>query len=146
MPCPTWHRIDVSDDYSVASHPVCPSRARHVYAIFPMPVPCTVTHVDPRGSRFTPCMALKPGTSADHACVTLPDCPPAVTTARLDPCTPCPTWHRIDVSDAHSVASHPVCSFRACPVMPSFPCQPLAPSLKPVPLCGRFLHCLLTHT
>ena len=51
---------------------------------------------------------LKLGPSADTASVKVPERPPEVTTARLDPCTPVPTLHLTDVSDTHSVASHPV--------------------------------------
>jgi len=65
-------------------------------------------HINPIAGRFMPTITLSPGTSVDHACVTLPDPSPAVTTARLDPCTPCPIWHLTDVSETHSVASHPV--------------------------------------
>ena len=39
------------------------------------------------------CITLKPGTSADHACVTLPDHSPTVTTSHLTLCMPCPTLH-----------------------------------------------------
>jgi len=115
-PCPTLHLTDVSETQSVASHPVCSSRARPVYAILPMLTPCTVTEANPEACRFTSCRTLKPGVSVDHACVTLPDCPLAVTTARLDPCTPCPTLHLTDMSETQSVASHPVRPSRVQPV------------------------------
>ena len=121
-PCPTLHLTDVSDTHSVASHPVCPPRARPVYATVPILVPCTVTDTPPLATVLIPCTSLSPATSVDHACVTLPpDRCPAVTTARLDPCTPCPTLHLTDVSDTHSVASHPVCPPRARPVYATVP-------------------------
>jgi len=104
---------DVSETQSVASHPVCPCRARPVYAILPMLAPCTVTEANAVACRLTACMTLKPGTSVDHACVTLPDLSTAVTTASLDPCMLCPSLHLTEMSETHSVASHPVCPCRA---------------------------------
>jgi hypothetical protein len=41
------HLTDVSYSHSVASHPVCPSRARPVCGTSPMPAPCTVTDAKP---------------------------------------------------------------------------------------------------
>eukprot|EP00277_Geminigera_cryophila_P005018 CAMPEP_0179429170 /NCGR_PEP_ID=MMETSP0799-20121207/14629_1 /TAXON_ID=46947 /ORGANISM="Geminigera cryophila, Strain CCMP2564" /LENGTH=242 /DNA_ID=CAMNT_0021204971 /DNA_START=507 /DNA_END=1231 /DNA_ORIENTATION=- len=57
------HVMAVLDDQPVASHPVCPCRARPVYAIFPMLAPYTVTVENPVGCWFKACMMLKPGTS-----------------------------------------------------------------------------------
>ena len=51
-PCPLKHLIKVSDSHSVASHPVCPSRARPVYVTSPIPAPCTVNDADPVPARF----------------------------------------------------------------------------------------------
>jgi len=52
-------------------------------------------------------------TSTDHAWLTLPlRWPTVITTCRV-PCDPYPTRHLIDVSDTHSVASHPVRDKRA---------------------------------
>ena len=120
-PCPTLHLIDVSDTHSVASHPVCPSRPRPVYPAFPMLVPCTVTDSDPTASRFNDDSTLSPIMSVDIDSVTLPHRPPAVITTRRVPDIPCPTLHLIDVSDTHSVASHPVCPFRLRLVDPVIP-------------------------
>ena len=63
---------------------------------------CRALHGNPGRDRVYSC-----ATSVDHACVTA---------ARLEPCTPYPTWHINDVSDTHSVSSHPVCPPRARPV------------------------------
>ena len=49
------------------------------------------------------------GLSNEYAAVPLPDRSPAVITTRRVPRAPCPTMHRTDVSDSHSVPSHPVC-------------------------------------
>ena len=120
-PCPTLHLIDVSDTHSVASHPVCPSRPRPVYPAFPMLVPCTVIDADPTANRFNDDSTLSPIMSVDIDSVTLPDRSPAVITTRRVPDTPCPTLHLVDVSDSHSVASHPVCPSRICAVYRTLP-------------------------
>ena len=59
--------------------------------------------------------------SADHAWLALPDRSPAVITTRRVPRAPCPTMHRTDVSDSHSVPSHPVCPSRAIAVYATSP-------------------------
>ena len=64
-----------------------------------MLAPCTVTESNANCFWFTACITRKLGTSVDNACFTLPDCFQAVTTARLDPCTPRPTWLRTNMSE-----------------------------------------------
>eukprot|EP00961_Rhodomonas_salina_P244129 3298794-Rhodomonas_salina.1 len=59
---------------------------------------------------------LIPPTSVEYTAVALPTRSPAVTDTRRVPLTPLTTRHRIDVSDAHSVPSHPVCPSRTPPV------------------------------
>jgi len=71
--CPTLHTSDGSNDQSVASNPVRSSQAQPVYAFFPVLASCTVTEANPVACRLTACITLKPGTSVDHACITLPD-------------------------------------------------------------------------
>ena len=61
------HLTDVSDSQSVASHPVCPSRALPVYVISPRLAPCTVTDADPVPARLSRRLKLTVPTSADHA-------------------------------------------------------------------------------
>ena len=56
----------------------------------------------------------KVGESIDHASEMLPPASPEVITTRRVPRAPCPTIHLIDVSDSHSVASHPVLPKRDC--------------------------------
>ena len=46
---------------------------------------------------------------------------PAVSDTRRVPGAPCPTRHRTDVSDSHSVPSHPVCPDRTIAVIPTSP-------------------------
>jgi len=120
-PCVTRHLTDVSDSHSVASHPVCPSRARTVYVTSPMLAPWIVTDAEPVPARFCRRITLNDLKSTDHACVTLPPRCPAVITTRCVPRPPCVTMHLTDVSDSHSVASHPVCPSRARPVYVTSP-------------------------
>jgi hypothetical protein len=71
--------------------------------------PCTVIDDQPVPAWFNRRILLRSGVSTDHPCVTLPPRPPAVIIIRLDPPAPRPTKHRTDVSDSHTVPSHPVC-------------------------------------
>ena len=113
IPWPDMQLTDVCDTQSVTSHPVCPDRIRPVFpSAFPRPVPCTVTEARPPARRFNTVTVLGLETSIENTSEILPDRSPAVTTTRRVPDTPCPTLHLIDVSDTHSVASHPVCPFR----------------------------------
>ena len=66
-------------------------------------------------------MTLNVPTSTDHPCVLLPPRSPTVITSRRVPRAPRVTLHLTDVSDSHSVASHPVCPSRARPVCVSSP-------------------------
>ena len=120
-PCPTMHLTDVSDSHSVASHPVCPSRARPVYETSPMLDPCKVTDAEPDPAALIRRIMLTPAKSTDQAWVMLLPLSPAVITTRRVPRDPCPTRHLTDVSDSHSVASHPVCPSRARPVCATSP-------------------------
>ena len=65
-PCVAWHRTDVSDSHSVASHPVCPSRARPVYVTSPMPAPHMVTATDPVNALFNPSNELIAPASVEY--------------------------------------------------------------------------------
>jgi hypothetical protein len=108
-PCPTGHRTDVSDCHCVASHPVCPSLPLSVKATNPILDPCTVIDADPVPAWFTRSILLTDAVSTDQPCVKLPPRDATVITTRRDPAAPCPTRHRTDVSDCHTVPSHPVC-------------------------------------
>ena len=83
--------------------------------------PCTVTDTDPVPAKFCLRTMLTPPKSTDHPCVTLPPLSPAVITTRRVPRAPCPTRHRTDVSDSHSVPSHPVSPDRTIAVKPTSP-------------------------
>ncbi len=73
-----------------------------------MLAPCTVTLADPVAALFVLRMTLTMPTSKDTTTLTLPYRTPAlIPTCRL-PSTPCPAWHRIDVSASHVVRSHAV--------------------------------------
>jgi hypothetical protein len=80
---------DVSDSHCVASHPVCPSRARPVYVTSPMLAQCTVTDADPVPVQLCRRITLKAPTSTDHTCVTLPPRSPTVIVTRRVPLAPC---------------------------------------------------------
>ena len=64
---------------------------------------------------------ILPVASVDQACVRLPCCSPVVTTACLVPSTVAPVRHLTDVSDTHSVPSHPVDPSCDLPVYPAIP-------------------------
>jgi len=75
--------------------------------------PCTVADVNPVPALFWRRITLSPPRSDDHVCVVLPPRPPTVITTRLVPQAPCAVRHLTEVSDSHSVDSHPVCPSRA---------------------------------
>ena len=119
--CPIMHLTDVSDSHSVPSHPVCPSLPMLVYATSPRPAPCTVTDAEPVPALFRRWSTLRSEESDVHAWLTLPCLSPAVITTRRVPRPPCPAMHLTDVSDSHSVPSHPVCPGRPSAVSASSP-------------------------
>ena len=120
---------------------MCPSRPRPVYVTSPIWLPCTVTDPDPVPALFSRRITLIIDTSTVHPSVTLPDLSPAVITTRRVPRAPCVTMHRTDVSDSHSVASHPVCPSRPLAVneiSPIFvPCTVTDPDPVPARFCRR---------
>ena len=124
-PRPVRHLTDVSDSHSVPSHPVCPDRVIAVKAISPSPAPCTVTDADPVPAEFVRPFTLIDPTSADHAWLMLVACSPTVIATRRVPKAPWPVRHLSDVSDSHSVPSHPV--------IPSRPIAVKAISPSPAP-------------
>jgi hypothetical protein len=98
----------VSDSHSVPSHPVCPDRTTEVKSTAPKPAPITVTDVDPVPAMFVCHTILMLGASKDNCMLPVPTRSPTVMTTRRVPRGPCPTMQRTDVSDSHSVPSHPV--------------------------------------
>ena len=129
------HLTDVSDAHSVPSQPVSPDRTVAVYATSPSPDPCTVTDADPVPARFPPPTTLTQPESADHAWLRLPDLSPTVIATRRVPRAPCPPRHLTDVSDSHSVPSHPVCPSRPIAVKTIRPMPPpcTVTDVDPVP-------------
>jgi hypothetical protein len=85
-----------------------------VNATSPRPAPCTVTDADPVPARFDPRVTLMLPTSTEYMALPLLVRSPAVIATRRVPRIPCPTRHRTDVSDSHSVPSQTV-----CPILPS---------------------------
>ena len=111
-PCPTRHRTDVSDSHSVPSHPVSPTRPSVVRAAEPRPDPCTVTDAVPEPPWLARRITLRLPVSSEIASDMLPLRVPAVNVKRRVSPDPCPTRHRTDDSDSHSVPSHPVSPIR----------------------------------
>jgi hypothetical protein len=73
-----------------------------------MLAPNTVMLAEPVAAPFILRMTLSMPTSIDRPELTLPYLTPTlIPTSRL-PVTPCPTWHRRDVSASHVVRSHAV--------------------------------------
>ena len=107
-PCPPWHRNEVSDSHVVLSHADCPARNDPLRSAHPIPAPHTVTLLPPVAPIFVLSTTLPTPKSAEYASVTLAARLPVLTCIRLLPATPCPTWHRTDVSPSHAVCSHPV--------------------------------------
>jgi hypothetical protein len=108
MLCELWHRTDVSDSHVDRSHVVRPADPKAVYAASPMLAPCTVTLADPVEALLVLRTMLSMPASNDRPELTLPYLAPTlIPTSRL-PITPCPTWHRRDVSASHVVRSHAV--------------------------------------
>ena len=108
VPSDVRHRTAVVDSQAVSSHAVPPSRTAPLYAACPKPCPCTVTLADPVPARFVRVAALTVARSTDHASVAVPARSPAVITSRRVLRAPSVVRHRTDVSDHHSVDSHPV--------------------------------------
>ena len=73
-----------------------------------MLAPCSVTLADPVAAPFPFRITLIVPASSDTPWLKLPYLPPVVSVTRRLPCTPCPVWHRIDVSASHVVRSHAV--------------------------------------
>ena len=125
LPAPSLaalHCIDVSDSHSVDSHPVCPARPIAVSDVSPSPDPCTVTDVEPVPATLLRDAPLMLPPSIEYPSVMLPPRSPAVTSAAAVPRVPWPpVMHRTDVSDSHSVPSHPVCPARPMAVSAASP-------------------------
>ena len=120
---PSWHRSDVSDCHAVRSHAVIPDLMETVCDASPRLAPCMVTLEDPVEAAFLLRATLTPAPSNEKPSETLPSIRPALSSVFRLPKTPCPDWHRIDVSDSHAVCSHIVpldlaeAVYDACPTL-----------------------------
>jgi len=83
--------------------------------------PCTVNEADPVPALFSRRITLNNPKSIENACDMLPDRSPEVNNIRRLAPAPCPVRHRMDVSDSHSVPSHPVCPDRTMAVNATSP-------------------------
>ena len=143
------HRTDVSDSHSVPSHPVCPPRPIVVSAASPSPDPCTVTSAEPVPATLLRDAPLMLPPSIEYPSVMLPPRSPTVSTAAAVPRVPWPpVMHRTDVSDSHSVPSHPVCPTRPMAVSAASPspdpCTVTDADPVPAPLARTILVIVLT--
>jgi len=109
-----------------------------VNATSPRLDPCTVTDAEPVPALFSRRITLIDPESTEEACDMLPDRSPAVTVTRRVPPAPCPVRHRIDVSDSHSVASHPVCPDRTMAVNATSPRPDPCTVTETVPMPALF--------
>jgi len=114
--CKLRHRSVVPDSQVDRSQDVRPIAPLAVNAACPMFAPCTVTLADPVAPRFALRITLKLLASNDPPWLKLPYLTPAVNVASRLPITPCPAWHRSDVSASHVVRSHAVRPRLADPV------------------------------
>ena len=137
---PIRHRTDVSDSHSVPSHPVVPDRTIDVYPACPRLPPCNVTDPDPVPPRFDFFCPLSVPASNDIPMLPVPNLLSSVATTRRVPFAPLPTRHRTDVSDSHSVPSHPVSPDRTIDVYPARASPAPRTVTDPDPVPPRLLH------
>ena len=129
LPITPWlsrQRADVSDSHIVSSQELRPCLPAPDIHTTPIPAPCIVTLSDPLEApllRHAPLNALP---SAEKAALTLPTRSFTLTAAIRLPALLCPTLHRMQVSDIHTVSSHDV-----CPTRPPIPVVPASPSPAP---------------
>ena len=96
----------VSDSQLDSSHAVRPARTRALLAASPTLAPYSVTATDPLAALFRTDIRLITSESALYPDVKLPARPPIVTEPSRVRITPCPDWHRTELSDSHVVPSH----------------------------------------
>ena len=139
MPCAPWHRTDVSDSHVDRSPLVCPSAPNTLYPAGPMLAPCTVTLADPVAARLALPIPLTMLASCDIPALMLPCLTPLLIVTWRVPITPCPAWHRIDVSASHVVRSHPVLPTRTDPVCVASPSPDPCTVTLDDPVAARFV-------
>jgi hypothetical protein len=139
MPSAPWHRTDVSDSHVDRSPLVCPSAPATLYPAAPMLAPCTVTLADPVAARLALPIAVTVLASCDTPALMLPCLTPLLIVSWRVPITPCPAWHRIDVSAPHVVRSHPVLPSRPDPVCVASPNPDPCTVTLDDPVAARFV-------
>eukprot|EP00961_Rhodomonas_salina_P283931 3837218-Rhodomonas_salina.2 len=75
--------------------------------------------------------------SYELASLMLPTTDPALNTARMLPPDPTDTWHDTELSDTHSVPSHPVSPIPAPTLYPKTPRPPPLTVTLPCPVVGQ---------
>ena len=122
--CPLRHFTDVSDVQTLASQAVgesAPSRTTKEYERCPNPDPCTVTLTDPVCGALPLDIELSVTESTEADWETLPTRIPEVMTTRLELESELTVRHLTDVTDSHSVPSHPVAPDRTIDVYATSP-------------------------
>ena len=148
--CPLRHFTDVSDVQTLVSQAVgelAPSRTTKEYERCPNPDPCTVTLTDPVCGPLPLDIELSVTESTEADWETLPTRIPEVMTTRLELESELTVRQRTDVTDSHSVPSHPVELYRACwlyHVTHSNPPPCTVTLVDPVPALLVFLAVLTT--
>ena len=135
---PILHRIDVSDSHSLASHTLPPTLPIDDHPATPRPAPTTVRLADPVAAPFIPRSELDRPLSVDMASVALPCRSPAVIRTALVPPSPAPILQRTDVSDSHSLASHPLPPVRPETDAPATPIPDPTTVTLDDPVAARF--------
>ncbi len=106
-PCETPHRNDVSDPHAVRSHDETLTLKADVKAADPKLPPCKVTLAEPVVATFVRRAILAHTDSNEKPWLLLPTRSEVTEIWRL-PNTPSPAWHRVELSDSHTVRSHAV--------------------------------------
>ena len=107
-PVAARHATDVSEPHELPSHALLPNRADNELDTKPMLAPCTVTLTDPDAALLPARTALKPLDSKVSTTVKVPTCHPALTDTLRLPIAPALSLHCTDVSESHTVSSHPL--------------------------------------
>jgi hypothetical protein len=114
-------RTDVSDSQVDRSEAVDPCLTDPLYDEPASPLPCTDRLADPVAAPFARRTALNAQRPAENPSLALDTRPPTLIVVLTLPDTPCPALHRVDVSDAHTVPSHPDGPTRIHPLYPAAP-------------------------
>ena len=140
-PCASRHRSEVSEDHFVSSHTESLSRMAGDSDTEAKLAPCTVTRIWPVDNPLARLTWLKVALSKDMPSLPLPVLL-AETDIRRLPIAPCPVWHRVDVSDAQAVRSHPVSPTCSAAVYVAAPMLAPCTVMLAEPVVAAFFLCI----